>query len=68
MKPTKKSEGLEQGLKKIFGTDRRETIISNKCTICGKQATEFKDELSVKEYRISGMCQECQDGFFRVRE
>lgn len=27
-------------------------------------ASEFKDELSRKEYRISGMCQACQDGLF----
>ena len=31
---------------------------------CGKDIdlrTEFSDELSKKEYLISGMCQECQD-------
>lgn len=25
----------------------------------------FRDALSEKEYRISGMCQKCQDEFFR---
>ena len=25
---------------------------------------DFKDELSVKEYKISGLCQRCQDEFF----
>jgi hypothetical protein len=32
------------------------------CVTCGKQVTGFRDELSRKEYEISGMCQECQDG------
>lgn len=34
---------------------------------CGKEIdslTEFKDELSAKEYTISGLCQACQDDFF----
>jgi len=37
------------------------------CAICGRElniATEFKDELSKKEYKISGLCQECQDKVF----
>lgn len=36
------------------------------CPFCGKEVSEddFTDELSRKEYHISGLCQECQDGFF----
>lgn len=36
------------------------------CGICGKKidVAEFKDELSKKEYTISGMCQKCQDETF----
>ena len=26
--------------------------------------SEFKDELSIKEYMLSGMCQKCQDKIF----
>jgi hypothetical protein len=37
---------------------------AHKCVICGGDAIEFKDALSVKEYGISGMCQECQDKTF----
>ena len=29
---------------------------------------EFKDELSVKEFGISGLCQTCQDKIFEVTE
>jgi len=38
------------------------------CTWCGKTGEhgclEFKDELSWKEYSISGFCQSCQDKTF----
>lgn len=36
------------------------------CPICAKPIvdTDFKDELSRKEFRISGMCQKCQDQVF----
>ena len=47
------------------------------CPTCGKPATKtqnnklpeaflFRDVLSAQEYRISGMCQSCQDGVFGV--
>lgn len=37
---------------------------NGKCPICNKEidvTNEFKDALSVKEYFISGLCQDCQD-------
>lgn len=34
------------------------------CVVCGKRATEFRDELSRKEWNISSMCQACQDEVF----
>ena len=34
------------------------------CSMCGGDATEFKDEISLKEYHLSGFCQSCQDKFF----
>jgi hypothetical protein len=39
--------------------------IQNKvCPTCKEKVGEFRDELSEKEYTISGMCQECQDSVF----
>jgi hypothetical protein len=38
------------------------------CSYCDRiidTDNEFRDELSMKEYRISGFCQFCQDIFFR---
>lgn len=36
------------------------------CPFCGKpiDKKDFKDELSRKEYEISGLCQKCQDETF----
>ena len=34
------------------------------CPSCQKEITIFKDNLSLKEFSISGMCQECQDKTF----
>jgi len=34
------------------------------CVKCGSHAVDFTDELSRKEYGISGFCQGCQDDFF----
>jgi len=37
------------------------------CVFCESEKTkreDFRNELSWKEYNISGMCQKCQDKFF----
>jgi hypothetical protein len=36
------------------------------CPFCGMPVNDedFRDELSRKEARISGLCQKCQDGVF----
>ena len=36
------------------------------CVCCGEFNLEFRDELSRKEYKISGMCQCCQDSVFNT--
>ena len=39
-------------------------VMHGSCPLCGQSAVSFRDELSVKEYRISGLCQSCQDQVF----
>jgi len=41
--------------------DMVNAVEGGKCPICGNpiDATTFRDELSLKEFRISGMCQKC---------
>ena len=36
------------------------------CAMCGQQAAEFRDALSLREYTISRMCQACQDSIFNT--
>ena len=38
----------------------------NKCPFCKKSMNnpKFKDDLSIKEFNISGLCQDCQDKTF----
>lgn len=34
------------------------------CVACGKDIRGMRDKLSIKEYLISGLCQDCQDDVF----
>ena len=68
MQPTKKDPLLEKMLEEVAG--RTTAITSDRCVSapigCGKPVTldSFRDAISLKEYRISGLCQECQDKVF----
>lgn len=58
-KPSKKSPEIESFLEMLSG---RTSAITADCCVqqpygCGKQITEFRDELSQREYTISGLCQ-----------
>jgi hypothetical protein len=61
---TKKHPQVDAFIKNLFGKDRQQMIENNLCMMCNNSATEFRDELSEKEYSISGMCQGCQDKVF----
>ncbi len=41
-------------------------VEAGKCPFCGLPVfmEEFRNELSKKEFKISGLCQSCQDNFF----
>ena len=59
--PTKKHPEIEAHLSTLTGVSRPKAILANTCTWCKKAALDFTDDLSRKEYTISGMCQSCQD-------
>lgn len=40
---------------------------SQMCISCARPAVEFKDDLSVKEAKITGLCQDCQDELFSYK-
>ncbi len=48
-----------------FGEEVK-AVEQKECPICGIKIdmVAFRDELSVKEYEISGICQKCQDNIF----
>ena len=70
--PTPKDPSVEAVLSAITGRDRVSTIRGNGCVFVelspGTHSTEFRDELSKKEYSISGLCQSCQDDVFGEEE
>jgi hypothetical protein len=74
IEPTKKSPMMADFLEKTTG---RSTAIGNKTCVrkplgCGREIPigEFEtwDQLTLKEYTLSGMCKTCQDDFFKDPE
>ena len=49
----------------FFGRSLKRSLVNCVCISCKKEAASFKDELSKREYKISGLCQKCQDEIFR---
>lgn len=45
-------------------------IKEGKCPLCSAKVEmrEFRDEISVREFKISGLCQKCQDDVFDAEE
>ena len=65
LRPTKKSPRIEQMLQNVFQVNRHEVLAGRRCVFCSSPDLNFKDEVSKKEYRISGICQKCQDKQFK---
>ena len=59
MKPFADTLALE-----LFGRTRTTAKRDAVCVACGKPAVNFSDDLSRREYQISGFCQKCQDFTF----
>jgi hypothetical protein len=71
MEPTNKAPAIDAMLSSIFGVDRVKTISDGYCVSCdttGIVATSFRDDISRKEFAISGLCQSCQDDVFGVSD
>lgn len=56
---------LDEMVRKVLDDAARRRA-QGKCPVCGQKTrlSDFLDELSVREYRISGLCQACQDATF----
>jgi hypothetical protein len=58
---------MNKEIMKAFGFESEVKLVEEgKCPFCQEpiKSDEFRDELSRKEYVISGMCQKCQDKTF----
>ena len=58
---------MNKNIMKALGFDKEvEAVELGFCPFCKQpiSSDEFKDELSVKEFKISGLCQKCQDKMF----
>lgn len=64
IQPTFKSRTIENLLTSVLGRSRIKSVKEKSCVSCDDTDVTFKDELSVIEYSISGMCQTCQDSIF----
>lgn len=66
--PQAKDPEIDEWLTDISGDSRIKAIEEDRCINppigCGKPAKEFRNEISSREYTISGLCQDCQDRFF----
>lgn len=62
--PTQKSKAIEDLLTAIAGISRQDAADEGVCTACRGPITGFRDDISKREYEISGFCQNCQDDVF----
>jgi hypothetical protein len=64
MKPfANKTPQIVGALDSLFPGTKQAAEAGN-CTWCKKPVTEFRNEISKREYGISGFCQKCQDEVF----
>ena len=71
IQPSQKAPSIDAMLTSVFGVDRVKTISGGTCVSCDAEgiiASSFSDDLSRKEYSISGFCQSCQDDLFGPEE
>ena len=67
IQPSFKAPQMDSALTSLFGVDRKQTISDGECIACDAEgiiASSFSNDISKKEYSISGMCQSCQDELF----
>ena len=60
---------MNKNILKELGFDKElKRIAGGNCPLCGKEIKGFKDALSRREYKISRMCQDCQEKTFKEKE
>jgi hypothetical protein len=59
---------LDHTTRLTYGREASTSIENDICVSCGAPAVEFSDEISKREFSISGLCQKCQDVVFAPDE
>lgn len=61
---------MMQNVFRAMAQDAVATQTCNTFTGCGKVVddSEFTDEISLREYKIAGLCQKCQDRIYALLE
>lgn len=56
----------EEIMKKAGFSKEVKKVKEGLCPTCGKKidCSDFRDSISKREFKISGMCQKCQDEIF----
>jgi hypothetical protein len=68
MKSPQVEAALEGVSLAMIGRSHSVARATQTCVSCGGPATEFKDEVSRKEYSLSVLCQKCQDRIYGAEE
>ena len=58
---------MNRDLMEKAGFKKEMKMVENRqCPLCGEKinTNDFKNDISIKEFTISGMCQKCQDKIF----
>jgi len=58
---------MNQDIMRALGFGKQvDAVNAGRCPICNDMIhmQDFRDDVSRREWRISGMCQKCQDDFF----
>ncbi len=61
-------EALDDMTNFLYGRSVSDSIRADTCISCKQPAVEFTDEISRREFAISGLCQKCQDIVFAPDE
>lgn len=62
-----RSKQMEEVLEALF-PGQAKLKAEHLCPFCKHAIGPFRDELSLREYSISGLCQECQDAVSNSEE
>lgn len=55
-----RSQQVQDAIDRLFPQFKK-NVEKGLCATCGKKIGPFKDDLSLREYKITGCCQDCQD-------